>query len=51
MKHIFLNESGCRPGKLLVSQILVGREAGMRHQEKTRAAEKVAQVTQVDDHP
>lgn len=51
MKCIFLNEPGCRAGKLFVSQILVSREAGMRCQEKTRAAEKVAWVTKVDDHP
>lgn len=51
MKRIFLHEPGCRAGKLFVSQILVGSEAGMRCQEKTRAAEQVAQVTKVGDHP
>lgn len=45
MKRVFPNKPGCRAGKLFASRVLVGREAGTRCQEETRAAEKVAQVT------
>lgn len=51
MKCTLLNKPRCRAGKIFVIQILAGREAGMRCQEKTRAVEKVAQVTKVDVHP